>query len=83
MLLQLYLFIYLFLFIYLCHSQQVSYEFTFTVTLYSEYLLMRVAIRLGMNREPIPEPVVSGFEHETASLASKKHISRNNVAYHV
>ena len=53
-------------FIYLCHSQQVS------TPLYSEYRLLRAAVRLRMNRGPIPLTVVPGFEPGTASMASKR-----------
>ena len=52
------------LFIYLCHSQQVS------TPLYRDYRFLRAAVRLRMNREPIPEPVVLGFEPGT--MASKR-----------
>ena len=53
--------------LFLCHSQQVI------TPLYSEYWLFLLAVvRLRMNREPIPEPVVPGFEPGTATMASKR-----------
>ena len=53
------------LFIYATHNRSV-YRFTASIG------FLRTAIRLRMNREPILELVVPGFEPGTATMASKR-----------